>query len=123
MIDLPWPPKELSPNARVHWAKKSSAAKRYRADCFALCKQAELKAPEGDILLIIDFFPPDARRRDDDNCLAMFKSGRDGLADALGIDDSRFVTQLRLSRNPVKGGLVRVRIEPYEELAQDSRAS
>lgn len=111
VLELPWPPKELNPNGRVHWAKKSAAAKKYRAACHLLCKASGMVAPEGGVLLLIEFVPPDARRRDDDNCLAAFKAGRDGLADALGIDDSRFVTQLRMSRETVKGGAVRVQLK------------
>lgn len=110
MITLPWPPKELNPNARTHWTKRSKAAKQYRTACHLLAKQSGTVAPEGEVLLMIEFVPPDARRRDDDNCLAAFKAGRDGLADALGIDDNRFITQLRMSRETVKGGEVRVRI-------------
>lgn len=93
-IVLPWPPKVLSPNARVHWSAKSKGAKVYRAACFALCKAAKITAPahEGRLHLWLEFFPPDRRHRDDDNMIASFKSGRDGIADALGIDDKRFVT-------------------------------
>ena len=110
MIELPWPPKELNPNARTHWARKSRAAKGYRSDCHLLTLASGVVAPEGEVLLDITFCPPDRRRRDDDNCLAAFKSGRDGVADALGIDDNRFVTTLRMGE-PVKGGMVLVRIE------------
>jgi crossover junction endodeoxyribonuclease RusA len=109
-ITLPWPPKELSPNARTHWAKKSKAAKAYRAACYLLTKQAGVIAPEGQLLFDIEFCPPDRRLRDDDNCLAAMKSGRDGIADALGVDDRRFVTTLRMGL-PVKGGSVLVKIE------------
>lgn len=92
-ITLPWPPKALSPNARVHWSVKSKAAKAYRAACFALCKEAKLVAPvtDGRLHLWLVFHAPDRRARDDDNMIAAFKSGRDGIADALGIDDKRFV--------------------------------
>jgi crossover junction endodeoxyribonuclease RusA len=93
---LPWPPKDLSPNARVHWAKRSKSAKAYRN----LCRVLALKhiqdggfaglPTEGHLALWLDFYPPDKRARDDDNIVAAFKSGRDGLADALGIDDKRF---------------------------------
>jgi len=114
-IDLPWPPKELSPNARTHWAKRSKVAKGYRAACHLLAKKAGLVAPVGRALLLLEFVPPDRRRRDDDNMLASFKAGRDGLADALGIDDNRFVTQLQVSREVVPGGAVRVRISRFEE--------
>ena len=112
---LPWPPKVLSPNARVHWAAKSKAAKAYRTACFLLCRQAALTVPAGRALLSLEFIPPDRRRRDDDNCIAAFKSGRDGVAEALGIDDSRFVTQLQISAETIKGGAVRVRISDYIE--------
>lgn len=112
---LPWPPKVLSPNARVHWATKSRAAKAYRNACFLLCRQAALSVPSGRALLSLEFIPPDRRRRDDDNCIAAFKSGRDGVAQALGIDDSRFVTQLQISAETIKGGAVRVRISDYIE--------
>lgn len=113
-FDLPWPSKDLSPNSRCHWSKKSKAAKAYRAVCHILCRAAGIKAPEGKVLLSLEFIPPDKRRRDDDNCLASFKNGRDGLADALGIDDSKFVTQLMMSETTTKGGAVRVRISEYQ---------
>ena len=106
-ITLPWPPSALSPNFRTHWAVKSKAAKAYRLACFTLCKEAGLVLPSsipnelygtlGLALgqsrwhLFLDFFPPDRRKRDDDNMIASFKSGRDGIADALKIDDTRFI--------------------------------
>lgn len=113
-VDLPWPPRALSPNARAHWGERSRAAKRYRSDCYMLCKAAKLKAPEGKLALIIDFVPPDRRARDDDNLIAAFKPGRDGLADALGIDDKLFHTRHRVSETPTKGGVVRVRLETLQ---------
>ncbi|HDS1811562.1 MULTISPECIES: endodeoxyribonuclease RusA [Pseudomonas] len=116
-LTLPWPPAACSPNARVHWREKSKAAKSYRAACHLLAKQAGVTAPEGEALLMLEFVPPDRRRRDDDNLLAMFKAGRDGLADALGIDDNVFATQIRVSKETTKGGAVRVRIQPQEQAA------
>lgn len=63
---------------------------------------------EGRVHLWIDFYPPDKRHRDDDNMAAAFKSGRDGLADALKIDDKRFISH---PYNTEKvGGIVKVRI-------------
>ena len=116
-LTLPWPPAACSPNARVHWTKKSRAAKAYRAACHLLAKKANIQAPAGEALLMIEFVPPDRRRRDDDNLLAMFKAGRDGLADALGIDDNVFATQIRVSKETTKGGAVRVRIQAIEDAA------
>ena len=37
---VPWPPKELSPNARKHWGARSKKAKQYRAQCFAYAHNA-----------------------------------------------------------------------------------
>lgn len=107
---LPWPPKELSPNARVHWAKRASAAKKYRKTCWALAIEADVGIDwPGEVHLWLTFCPHDHRHRDDDNLIAAFKSGRDGLADALGIDDKRFRVHPFLSVNEiVHGGAVKV---------------
>ena len=90
-VELPWPPAELNPNKRLHWSVKRKHVATYRSQCAWLAKQARLAVHwDGDVHVWIDFFPPDKRRRDDDNLVAAFKAGRDGLADALGIDDARF---------------------------------
>lgn len=97
-VTLGWPARELSPNWRGHWSKKAKAAKKYRLDCFYLAKEAGLAVDwDGPIHLHAVFFPPDRRQRDDDNMIASFKSGRDGLADALGIDDKRFTLHAGVS--------------------------
>lgn len=108
---LPWPPAALSPNARPHWAAKARAAKTYRATCFWVTKEAGLLRPAGGAILLLTFCPPDKRRRDDDNLIAMFKAGRDGIAQALGVDDSVF--EVRHQIGPVvRGGAVLVAILP-----------
>lgn len=102
-VVCPWPPVVLSPNARVHWSKRSRAAKAYRQECWALALAAKLHLvalPAGPIRLQLDFFPPDRARRDDDNAIASFKAARDGIADALKVDDSRFVTSHRFRIQP-----------------------
>jgi crossover junction endodeoxyribonuclease RusA len=43
--------------------------------------------------------------------IASHKAAQDGIADALGIDDSKFECSYRLGE-PVKGGAVRVEITP-----------
>jgi crossover junction endodeoxyribonuclease RusA len=110
---LPWPSKDLSPNARTHWAKKAKAAKqaRYLAGVLAMGAQWQSwPIPDGRLNLWIDFYPPTRRLPDDDNMLARFKPYRDGIADALGIDDKRFVSHPQLMEEPRKGGEVRIRI-------------
>lgn len=113
-VTLPWPPRELSPNGRAHWGAKARAAKQYRTACWALAKEAKVQIPDGDqIHLWIDFYPPSRRKRDADNCLASIKNGLDGLADALGVNDSRFVVHPML-REEI-GGMVKVRITGGEK--------
>lgn len=104
-VILPWPPAILSPNARANHWRLASAKKTYRLACFAAtCSQLGVDGrrmpDDGPIRLHLDFFPPDRRRRDDDNAIASFKSGRDGVADALKSDDSRFVTSHRWRADP-----------------------
>ena len=90
-IDLPFPPKELSPNARLHWAAKARAKKAYREDCFYTAKLQKVGPMRNELLKVhIVFFPPDKRKRDWDNMLAAAKSGLDGLADAIKVDDSQW---------------------------------
>lgn len=108
-VTLPWPPAVLSPNARAHWAARSRAAKSYRHACAVLTRQAKLAAPaDGRVHLTLEFVPPDRRHRDRDNMLASIKSGLDGLADALGVDDRRFDLTIRVA--DTIGGMVRVSI-------------
>jgi crossover junction endodeoxyribonuclease RusA len=46
---------------------------------------------EGKIPVEITFYPPDKRHRDADNMVASIKAGIDGLADALKVNDKRFL--------------------------------
>ena len=110
-VILPWPPRALSPNSRTHWRKKAPIAKAYKQACWALTKEAGIVLPEsaGRLALWLDFVPPDRRARDDDNLIASFKAGRDGLALARGIDDKRFRCFPYLRDDQI-GGFVRVRI-------------
>ena len=55
------------------------------------------------------FCPPDHRRRDLDNIIASMKAANDGIADALGIDDSRFISTYSMG-SPVKGWAVLVTV-------------
>lgn len=90
---LPWPLAKLSPNARVHWAQRAKLVKQYREACriTAMSDGARDWPYEGKIHVWANFFPPDKRRRDWDNIIASSKALFDGLADALKVDDSRFV--------------------------------
>jgi crossover junction endodeoxyribonuclease RusA len=116
-IELPWPAKELSPNARGHWAKMA----RFKKGARELAKWTADKAMPDDFwdayslegpticTVTITFCPPDKRRRDLDNCVASFKSAQDGVSDALGIDDSKWAVSYRFG-DVIKGGRVVVEL-------------
>lgn len=87
---IPWPPKELQPNARVHRFAKARAAKSYRHDCWVLAMTVPRPEPAERMHLKITFSPPTKQARDLDNCLAAIKSGLDGVADAWKINDRAF---------------------------------
>jgi len=110
-LTMPWPPRELHPNARPHWAIKSRKAKAYREACYfqALEQGATEWANDGPISFTLTFYLPNKRKHDDDGLVAAFKSGRDGIADALKIDDNRFVTTFSIA--PAIGGMVKVAIK------------
>ena len=107
-IILPWPPKELSPNARVHWAQKSIAAKSYRRTCWGLALESGVKPSRKPVELRLTFNPPSVRF-DDDNAIGAFKNGRDGLADAWKMNDRDFVVEYKFGE-PIRGGRVTVEI-------------
>jgi crossover junction endodeoxyribonuclease RusA len=68
--------------------------------------------PEGAPLRVtLKIYPPDKRRRDWDNIVASLKSGLDGIADALGIDDSRFRLSIDMLPEVVKGWRVDVVVD------------
>ena len=110
---LPFPPRILNPSNRSDWREKAKAAKSYRQTCFYLAKQAawfgiEFKTER--VHLRIDFYPPDKRAYDDDNIAASAKSGIDGIAESLGINDKRFVSHPMLHPFDPKFSGVKVRV-------------
>lgn len=106
-VVVPYPPGELSPNARTRWGSIKKK-KSYRRDCAFEAWSAGLhklrhlvRAIEGDVPVRIDFFPPpSALRMDHDNMIAAFKAGQDGIADTLAIDDRRFAPAYRFHQEP-----------------------
>ena len=114
-VILPWPPRALSPNSRPpHWSVLAKAKRAYRQACYVEAMAAGLRkgtfAPADRLHVRLVFVPPDRRRRDLDNLIAAMKSGLDGLADALGVDDSRWTLTCAIDEGGI-GGMVRVGIE------------
>ena len=103
---LPYPPKELNPNRKLHWAQRAKIVKSYKAVCFALTRESGIKVGTGRVKMSIGFVKPDKRKRDDDNIIASFKAGRDGVAWALGVDDFLFDVTYNVSGETCDGGAV-----------------
>jgi crossover junction endodeoxyribonuclease RusA len=95
------PPKECSPNARVHWSKRARVAHDFRSMVrFEAEVQMtnEWKAPhKASVSLTI--VCAEARIRDADNWLCRFKPGMDGLVDAdvLKADDVNHLTVTKVA--------------------------
>lgn len=118
-IELPFPPKELSPNARGSWRKKEKARVSYKDACYKLTKSWLNKnigkyvyLTEGKLPLNVMFHVPDRRGYDADNLNARMKYGYDGIAEALAVNDKFFrPVTYDMTDEPFKGGKVIVTIE------------
>lgn len=86
---LPFPPSELNPNKRLHWAAKIKIkeAEKQMACALALSHKGQIKE---DVHLALTFHAATNRSYDLDNALASCKAAIDGLAHGLGINDKQF---------------------------------
>ena len=109
MIVLPFPPSSLSGHAKGHWRSKSGPTAKHREWARNATLAAMPAAPaEGDIAIRIRFVPPD-RRGDRVNFPNRMKPYFDGIADALGVNDSRFLPSYEFAA-PEKPGRVEVEV-------------
>lgn len=101
IVRLPFPAPALFPNRKHadHWTAAHAAKVKARDDAFYATKQAmgpaktahsEFAGTDGYIPLYVLFVTPTRVRRDWDGLAGAFKPAQDGIAQALGIDDSRF---------------------------------
>jgi Holliday junction resolvase RusA-like endonuclease len=91
VIVLPWPPASLSGHANGHWRTKAAITRKYRETALYATKAVKPSVPAtGDILVTIEFVPPN-RRSDRANYPNRVKAYLDGIAEALGVNDRRFL--------------------------------
>ena len=110
-LRLPWPSQALSPNSRGHWAIKARAAAKARCDAYLLARAAGARPSGADSAAVtMTFRAPDRRRRDNDNAIAAFKASRDGIADAIGVDDALWTSTYRMGA-PLGDGRGAVEVE------------
>lgn len=110
MIVLPFPPSSLSGHAKGHWRSKSGPTAKHRQWAMAATLAASPSIPaEGDIRIHIRFVPPDLRG-DRTNYPNRMKPYFDGIADALRVNDARFLPSFEFCA-PEKPGRVEVTVE------------
>lgn len=109
-IVLPWPPSTLSGHAKGHWRSKAGVTAKHRdwAHKAALAANVGPIEGAGDIRVLITFYPPN-RRGDRVNFPNRMKPYFDGIADAMNVNDSRFLPSYQFA-DPVKGGQVIVSV-------------
>ena len=96
IIEIPWPPRGLSPNARIHHMARAALVSAYRKECAILLmyhtspKERQYAREKVALTLDVTFWHPTARKPDTDNMLASIKAGIDGVCQALHIDDGKF---------------------------------
>lgn len=108
-VTLPWPP-----SVNTYWrvfngrAILSEAGRKYRkAVAEQVLIQRAAKHFNKPVIVMIEAFRPDNRRRDLDNLL---KAVLDGLAHAGVFEDDSLIHDLRIFWSPNIGGMVKVKI-------------
>jgi crossover junction endodeoxyribonuclease RusA len=115
-ITLPWPATELWPNRNTgrHWTYKSDAVATSRMDAKIETSKVLRKSVDlsrlTTLAVVFIFQPPTRRRYDLENVYSAMKGYQDGIADALGVDDSCFEPVILKRGEPHKGGQVVVMI-------------
>lgn len=129
-IELPWPPRGLSPNARLQVFAKAKLFKSTKLLAGAVTKRALLDAGIDRVILAgakdaaghggvmnLQLFctPPINRYRDEDNLIANCKAYFDGVADAMRINDTVFHFREQVWHDAEKPGKLIVRFDWEEE--------
>lgn len=110
-IELPYPNAKLNPNNKSHWAVKAKIQRQAKHIAYILTLEQltiglRTRYQIMDVIhLDVLFCPPDDRRRDLDNMIASGKYFFDGIALAMGVDDSKFRFTFNIGEK-VKGGCV-----------------
>ena len=108
VINLPWPSRDLHPNARKDRRFATNTRQAAREAGYFLAKQFINSGGVPTDHLVLTFCPPDNRRRDLDRAFSACKSALDGISQALGRDDQHWT--FTLLRGPIgrKGGHVEI---------------
>lgn len=109
LVELPFPSSALSGHQGGRWREKARVIATHRSWAFHATKAAKIQVPaEGDIPIKFRFVPPN-RRGDRTNYPNRLKPYIDGIAEALGINDRRFLPSYEFAE-PKAPGSVEVRL-------------
>lgn len=117
-LELSWPVSELMQNRSDghHWTFAADAKANYRREGYlstlSAINESSFDARERDNYRVVMVFDaPDNRRRDVSNLHAAMKSALDGIAAAMGVDDSHFVEHTQRKGGVVERGRVSITVE------------
>lgn len=111
-IYLDWPSNSLSPNARLHWSTKAKAVKAYRNACGWKVRAGGIGKIDAETVHVkMTFYPPTNAHYDLDGLISRMKSGLDGIADVIGVDDSKWELSASKATPIGKEGMVKVELE------------
>ena len=116
MVEVELPLRLVSlANERVHWAVKSKRARLQRQAAHLAVRHALIGnfALEPPMVICIERIG--LRRLDDDNLAISAKHVRDGIADALGIDDGNSCLEWKYSQSTGKEYSVKITIQGRDE--------
>jgi hypothetical protein len=105
-ITLPFPDAKLAGHNAGHWRALAGVVRKHREWAKYAALAAAIPVPdEGDILLTVTFIPPN-RRGDRINFSNRMKAYFDGIADALGVNDSRFLPAYKYAEPAMPGKVI-----------------
>jgi hypothetical protein len=116
MIEIELPLRTVSEaNVRCHWAERSRRVKKHRT-LTALRLRAPLWNHRLPAVVVLTRLAP-SKGLDDDNLRSALKAVRDGIADALQVDDGdpRVQWHYRQERGPARRYGVRIRVMVAEQ--------
>ena len=109
IIVLPFPPSSLAGHNNGNWRKRDRTVATYRAEAFHLTRNELRKqgftSPEGDIAVSITFVPGN-NRGDRVNYPIRIKPQLDGIAEALGVNDKRFLPSYTFAEAEAPGRVI-----------------
>jgi crossover junction endodeoxyribonuclease RusA len=116
-IDLSWPAKELSPNARVHFmvlSRFKKAAKNEAGWATKIVRPFDW-GHDGPIAVGIKACPPkNWATGDKDNLVSRMKAHLDSIAEVLGVNDKQFDSPIVTWGDKCERGKVTVTITPRD---------